>query len=330
MSSGSKSIHHSGVEQISTCIKRLMWNKFQLSSDSSPTNMFVCTVHPLHATGVGRNCSSDTFELKSGIGTGQLSAWLGVMPHKFAEDSQQLDRLFYQLKLHKCPKVGVSFYQINLKSATHGCIPCAQKNIYWDRMIPHPMRCWPFASWWSFGLQLSDPKRPGERFDKWFYLPGTCIDLYIYISLSTYMQYMRRALFPALSDCCGSKKGRASFWYNMCWGGWTMASSWMLHMALSPRHAQAGIFCGLVQEYQLYEFFAGKANLSKCSRASGLRTASFDILFDPSQPHHGSNCMDINSGSGFALFGLNSDVELGYAGYTPLSLTSSCFFPAWC
>ncbi|CAL1172114.1 unnamed protein product [Cladocopium goreaui] len=55
------------------------------------------------------------------------------------------------------------------------------------------------------------------------------------------------------------------------------------------------------EEYQLYEFFAGKANLSKCSRASGLRTASFDILFDPSQPHHGSNCMDINSGSGFAL-----------------------------
>ena len=132
--SGSKS-NQSGVEQISTCIKRLMWNKFQLSSDSLPTNMFVCTVRSLHATGVGHNCSSDTFELKSGsnsgIGAGHLSAGLRVMPHKFAEDSQQLDRLFYQLKLLKCPKVGVPFSQIKLKSSTHGCIPYqVQNNIY--------------------------------------------------------------------------------------------------------------------------------------------------------------------------------------------------------
>ncbi|CAL1134470.1 unnamed protein product [Cladocopium goreaui] len=57
------------------------------------------------------------------------------------------------------------------------------------------------------------------------------------------------------------------------------------------------------QEYQLFEFFAGNANLSKCARASGLTTASFDILFDAQKPgrSYGSNSMDILSDSGFAL-----------------------------
>ena len=200
---------------------------------------------------------------------------------------------------------------------------------------------WFHIQWGAGPLHLDDhldsnfPIRRGQEKDLmsgFIFSEHVSIYIYIYIyiylslSLSTYMQYMRRALFPALSDCCGSKKGRASFWYNMCWGGWPMASSWMLHMALSPRHAQAGIFCSLVQAYQLYEFFAGNANLSKCSRASGLRTAKFDILFDPSQPHHGSNCMDINSGSGFAPFGLKSDVELGYAGYPAILNFVMLFF----
>ncbi|CAL1166784.1 unnamed protein product, partial [Cladocopium goreaui] len=50
-------------------------------------------------------------------------------------------------------------------------------------------------------------------------------------------------------------------------------------------------------EYQLFEFFAGNANLSKCARASGLTTASFDILFDAQKPgrSYGSNSMDILS-----------------------------------
>ena len=56
-----------------------------------------------------------------------------------------------------------------------------------------------------------------------------------------------------------------------------------------------------LQEYELFEFFAGNGNLSRCSRATGLKTASFDILYTGAQKaSHGSNCMDINSPSGFA------------------------------
>jgi len=68
---------------------------------------------------------------------------------------------------------------------------------------------------------------------------------------------------------------------------------------------------GLVQEYQLFEFFAGNANLSKCARASGLTTASFDILFDAQKPgrSYGSNSMDILSDSGFASFVHSNDAK---------------------
>lgn len=48
----------------------------------------------------------------------------------------------------------------------------------------------------------------------------------------------------------------------------------------------------------MYEFFAGKGNLSRCARASGLRTASFDLLYDAKKKKdhmYKSNSMDINS-----------------------------------
>ena len=58
------------------------------------------------------------------------------------------------------------------------------------------------------------------------------------------------------------------------------------------------------QEYQMIEFFAGNAHLSRCMRASGYSTASFDILYtDGRRATHGSNFMDILSESGFAYFG---------------------------
>ena len=54
----------------------------------------------------------------------------------------------------------------------------------------------------------------------------------------------------------------------------------------------------------MYEFFAGCGNLTRCMRASGRRTASFDILYsvkkDCRDKPYGSNSMDINSASGFA------------------------------
>lgn len=56
----------------------------------------------------------------------------------------------------------------------------------------------------------------------------------------------------------------------------------------------------------MYEFFAGKGNLSRCARASGLRTASFDLLYDAKKKKdhmYKSNSMDINSASGFAFSG---------------------------
>lgn len=60
------------------------------------------------------------------------------------------------------------------------------------------------------------------------------------------------------------------------------------------------------QEFQMLEFFAGKANLSKCMKATGFKTASFDILYEEGRkPEHNSNFMDINSPSGFAYFDSN-------------------------
>ena len=54
----------------------------------------------------------------------------------------------------------------------------------------------------------------------------------------------------------------------------------------------------------MYEFFAGRGNLSRCMKASGRKTASFDILYNAGKPDrkkpYGSNSMDFNSPSGFA------------------------------
>lgn len=48
------------------------------------------------------------------------------------------------------------------------------------------------------------------------------------------------------------------------------------------------------------EFYAGKGNLSRCMRASGIRTASLDLLYQVrGSKNHKSNCMDILSPSGF-------------------------------
>ena len=56
----------------------------------------------------------------------------------------------------------------------------------------------------------------------------------------------------------------------------------------------------------MLEFFAGKANLSRCMKVSGLRTASFDILYEEGRKlEHNTNFMDINSPSGFAQIDSN-------------------------
>ena len=61
------------------------------------------------------------------------------------------------------------------------------------------------------------------------------------------------------------------------------------------------------------EFFAGKANLSKCMKASGYRTASFDILYQEGHSEaHNSDFMDINSTSGFAQFDSNQKVLVDF------------------
>lgn len=53
----------------------------------------------------------------------------------------------------------------------------------------------------------------------------------------------------------------------------------------------------------MLEFFAGRANLSRCMRASGYTTVSLDILYDEgAKESHNTNFMDINSPSGLACF----------------------------
>ena len=59
----------------------------------------------------------------------------------------------------------------------------------------------------------------------------------------------------------------------------------------------------------MLEFYAGRANLSRCMAASGIRTAAFDLLFGDkakkrgrNKPYdYGSNSMDVNDTSGFAF-----------------------------
>ena len=56
------------------------------------------------------------------------------------------------------------------------------------------------------------------------------------------------------------------------------------------------------------EFFAGRGNLSRCMRLSGVTTASLDLLY-PAVPRKSSpnrhvlNAMDMNTPAGFAPFG---------------------------
>ena len=61
-------------------------------------------------------------------------------------------------------------------------------------------------------------------------------------------------------------------------------------------------------EFQMAEFFAGRGNLSRCMRLSGIPTASLDLLY-PAVPRksnpnrHTINAMDMNTRAGFAPFG---------------------------
>ena len=47
------------------------------------------------------------------------------------------------------------------------------------------------------------------------------------------------------------------------------------------------------------EFYAGRANLSRCMRASGYAVASLDLLYEVGGKHW-TNPMDMLSASGFA------------------------------
>ena len=52
----------------------------------------------------------------------------------------------------------------------------------------------------------------------------------------------------------------------------------------------------------MVEFFAGRGNLTKCMKLSGIPTAALDIKYAP-ENNRKSNAMDLNSVSGFAPFG---------------------------
>ena len=57
----------------------------------------------------------------------------------------------------------------------------------------------------------------------------------------------------------------------------------------------------------MLEFFAGKANVSKCMKISGRAVASFDINYDGwghRDRKYASNVMDILSPSGFSCHAL--------------------------
>ena len=72
-------------------------------------------------------------------------------------------------------------------------------------------------------------------------------------------------------------------------------------------------------EYDCVEFFAGKGNLSKCMRLSGLSTLSLDVKYpavpDGSNQKHEVNCMDMTTTSGFWPFGCELRRVLSFVSY---------------
>ena len=73
-----------------------------------------------------------------------------------------------------------------------------------------------------------------------------------------------------------------------------------------------GVQCWIVflQEFDCVEFYAGKGNLTRMMRLSGLRAAKLDFLFGSqvgvTKRKHQSNPMDLLSDSGFASLGLTT------------------------
>ena len=58
------------------------------------------------------------------------------------------------------------------------------------------------------------------------------------------------------------------------------------------------------QEFDVLEFYAGKGNLSRYCRMSGLRTGSLDILYEmQTGRRYNTNPMNLLSTSGFACLG---------------------------
>ena len=82
------------------------------------------------------------------------------------------------------------------------------------------------------------------------------------------------------------------FWYNHFSHKTALGQTFTKHLV--------SCFSLASQEFDYVEFYAGKGNLSRCMRASGIRTASLDLLYrvKGSERHH-SNCMDILSPAGF-------------------------------
>ena len=59
-------------------------------------------------------------------------------------------------------------------------------------------------------------------------------------------------------------------------------------------------------DFNFLEFYAGRGNLSKCMKLTGMTVASFDVKYKSSRKQrekpYTSNAMDILSPSGFALY----------------------------
>ena len=64
-----------------------------------------------------------------------------------------------------------------------------------------------------------------------------------------------------------------------------------------------------MQEFEQFEFFAGVGRVTEFATACGYKAVRFDILdHEPSEAaSHKSNFMDLNSVSGFAYLGRNSN-----------------------
>ena len=77
----------------------------------------------------------------------------------------------------------------------------------------------------------------------------------------------------------------------------------------------------MVDRFEVVEFFAGRARVSKCARAAGMKAAALDVIY-----HENQRVLDMTSSAGFACHACRLNLTSIYVLYQckPISLDRGC------